>query len=77
MQPRGMQPGRLRCLLPQMSHAPCAANYLEVADIDTVTTAAGANTANSFTDGLTLTDGTFVPLNQARLPVKPNPRTRF
>ena len=42
------------------------ANYLEVADIDTVTTINGASTANSFTDGLTLPDGTFLPLNQVR-----------
>ena len=33
-------------------------NYLEVADIDTLTTGAGVYTANAFTDGLTL-DGTF------------------
>ena len=46
---------------------PTAANYLEVADIDTVRTAAGAATANSFTDGLTLADGTMLPLNQVRL----------
>jgi hypothetical protein len=33
-------------------------NYLEVADIDTVTTGTGVATANAFTDGITL-DGTF------------------
>ena len=33
-------------------------NYLEVADIDTLTTGAGVYTANAFTDGITL-DGTF------------------
>ena len=33
-------------------------NYMEVADIDTVTTGTGVATANAFTDGLTL-DGTF------------------
>jgi hypothetical protein len=41
-------------------------NYLEVANIDTVTTGGAATTANSFTDGLTLPDGTFLPLNQVR-----------
>ena len=33
-------------------------NYLEVANIDTVTTPANVSTANAFTDGITL-DGTF------------------
>ena len=47
-------------------HLHCAANYLEVADIDTITTTGGGATANSFTDGLTLPDGTFLPLNQVR-----------
>ena len=32
-------------------------NYMEVANIDTVTTGTGVTTANAFTDGLTL-DGT-------------------
>ena len=44
----------------------CAANYLEVADIDTVTTGSNTATANAFTDGLTMSDGTFLPLNQVR-----------
>ena len=34
------------------------ANYMEIADIDTVTTGTGVYTANALTDGLTL-DGTF------------------
>jgi hypothetical protein len=38
-------------------------NYLEFADIDTVTTGAGAVTANTFTDGLYV-NGTLLPLNQ-------------
>ena len=33
-------------------------NYLEVANIDTVTTGGNVVTANAFTDGITL-DGTF------------------
>ena len=33
-------------------------NYLEVANIDTVTTGGNLVTANAFTDGITL-DGTF------------------
>jgi hypothetical protein len=38
-----------------------------VGDIDTITTpGVDATTANTFTDGLTLADGTFVPLNQVR-----------
>jgi len=49
---------------------PTAANYLEVGDIDTITTpnTTGVDpvTANTFTDGITLNDGTFVPLNQVR-----------
>jgi hypothetical protein len=52
---------------------PSAANYLEIADIDTNTTGVDVATANTFTDGLTLASGTFVPLNQVRLPIKPNP----
>jgi hypothetical protein len=46
---------------------PTAANYLEVGDIDTnPNPAVDAITANTFTDGITLNDGTFVPLNQVR-----------
>ncbi len=54
--------------MPLLTHASCslcrrpAANYLEAADLETTTTGAG-NTANTFTDGLTV-DGTFLPLNQ-------------
>ena len=50
---------------------PSAANYLEVADIDTNTTGVDEATSNTFTDGLTLADGTFVPLNQVRLRSSP------
>ena len=51
---------------------PSAANYLEVADIDTNSTAADVPTSNSFSDGLTMQDGVMVPLNQARLRIKPH-----
>ncbi len=42
---------------------PLAANYLEIADIDTVTTNLDNSTANTFTDGLTV-NGVMLPLNQ-------------
>ncbi len=59
---------QLRCAAACKAHSrPSAANYLEIADIDTVNTAVNVSTADSFTDGLTLADGTMVPLNQVRL----------
>ncbi len=46
----------------------CAANYLEVADIETVTTGDGVATADAQTDGFTPSTGpfagVFLPLNQ-------------
>jgi hypothetical protein len=47
------------------------ANYLEVGDLDTVTTGASTVTADAFTDGLTMADGTFLPLNQVRTQQQP------
>ncbi len=38
-------------------------NYLEIADIDTVTTGTGVATADAQTDGITV-NGLFLPLNQ-------------
>ena len=35
------------------------------------------STSNAFSDGLTLQDGTFLPLNQVRLPVKPQRLARI
>ena len=55
------------CCAALLTCPPLAANYLEIADLDTVTTGAGLSTAKAFTDGITLADGTFVPLNQVRL----------
>jgi hypothetical protein len=44
--------------------APPPANYLEAETIITATTGAGVTTATTFTDGMYLPSGTFLPLNQ-------------